>query len=83
MYSYPNSLFDESDKNFEIGTQYDERGDQLQLVMLIMALGLALAAWGSLLGAEGRMRSVFSFFGVAAFISGIYIYLFLIPVVSL
>lgn len=81
MYAYPNSLFDESDTNFEIGSQYDEKGDQLQLVMLIMALGLALAAWGSLLGAESNMRILFSLFGLISFLTGIYVYLFMVPAV--
>ncbi len=81
MYSYPNSLFDESDTNFEIGSQYDEKGDQLQLVMLIMALGLALAAWGSLLGAESKMRIMFSLFGLIAFLSALYIYIVMVPAV--
>ena len=81
MYSTPNSLFDESDTNFEIGSQYDEKGDQLQLVMLIMALGLALAAWGSLLGAESKMRTMFSLFGLIAFLAALYIYIFMVPTV--
>lgn len=81
MYAYPNSLFDESDTNFGIGSQYDEKGDQLQLVMLIMALGLALAAWGSLLNAESNMRAMFSFFGLIAFLAALYIYIFMVPAV--
>lgn len=81
MHAYPDSLFDQSDTNFELGSEYDERGDQLQLVMLIMALGLALAAWGSLLGAESNMRLMFSLFGLLAFLAGIYVYLVMVPVV--
>lgn len=82
MYAFPNSLFDESDANFDLGSQYDERGDQLQLVMLIMALGLALAAWGSLLAAESNMRILFSLFGFIAFIAGLFVYFFMVPVVG-
>jgi hypothetical protein len=81
MYATANGLFDDSDTNFGIGSQYDEKGDQLQLVMLIMALGLALAAWGSLLGAESKMRTMFSLFGLIAFIAALYIYIFLVPTV--
>lgn len=81
MYEYPNSLFDESDTNFEIGSQWDERGDQLQLVMLIMALGLALAAWGSLLPAESNMRKAFAFFGLLALLAGLITYFLLVPTV--
>ena len=82
MYAYPSELFDESDTNFEIGSQYDERGDQLQLVMLIMALGLAFAAWASLLGAESNMRLLFAFFGVITFAAGLFIYLVQVPTVG-
>lgn len=81
MYATASELFDESDTNFGIGSQYDEKGDQLQLVMLIMALGLALAAWGSLLNAESSMRILFSLFGLISFLAGIYVYLFMVPAV--
>ncbi len=82
MYADATALWDESDANFALATQWDERGDQLQLVMLVMALGLAFAAWGSLLGAETNMRKLFSFLSVITFIAGLYIYLFLVPVVT-
>ncbi|MBI3152451.1 MAG: hypothetical protein HYZ21_09975, partial [Chloroflexi bacterium] len=72
----------DSDTNFELGSQYDEKGDQLQLVMLIMALGLALAAWGSLLGAESNMRILFSLFGLITFIAGLIVYFFMVPVIA-
>ena len=75
MYTEALELWDESDTNFSLATQWDERGDQLQLVMLIMALGLALAAWASLLGAESNMRLLFSLFGMLSFIAGLFIYL--------
>lgn len=81
MYATASALFDESDTNFGIGSQYDEKGDQLQLVMLIMALGLALAAWGSLLGAESKMRAMFSLFGLIAFLAALFIYFFMVPAV--
>jgi hypothetical protein len=81
MHAEAAGLWDESDTNFEIGAQWDERGDQLQLVMLIMALGLALSAWASLLHAESKMRLLFSIFGLITFIVGIYIYIFQVPTV--
>ena len=82
MYADATSLWDESDTNFSLATQWDERGDQLQLVMLIMALGLALAAWSSLLGAESNMRTLFSLFGLLSFIAGLFIYLTMVPSVG-
>ncbi|MBL8062287.1 MAG: hypothetical protein JNK32_04665 [Anaerolineales bacterium] len=79
MYLDATSLWDESDTNFELASQYDERGDQLQLVMLIMALGLAFVAWGSLLGAESNMRTMFSLFGLIALITGLAVFFFMVP----
>jgi len=82
MYKIPSELFDESDVNFDLGSKWDERGDQLQLVMLIMALGLALSAWASLLNAESNMRLAFSLFGIITFLVGLFIYIFQVPVVG-
>ncbi len=73
--------WDDSDINFDLGSQFDERGDQLQLVMLIMTLGLVLAAWGALLGAESNMRKVFSLFGLLALIAGLVTYIVVVPTV--
>lgn len=81
MYAIPAELFDESDYNFEIGSQWDERGDQLQLVMLIMALGLAFAAWASLMSVESNMRYLFALLGVIALVAGIVAYITLVPTV--
>jgi hypothetical protein len=82
MHADATQFWDESDANFALATQWDERGDQLQLVMLIMALGLALSAWASLLGAESNMRLLFALFGIITFIAGFFIYLFQVPVVA-
>lgn len=73
--------WDDSDYNFDLGSQWDERGDQLQLVMLIMALGLALTAWASLLHAESKMRGFFALLGLIALIAGLTIYFVMVPVV--
>jgi hypothetical protein len=82
MYADATALWDESDTNFDLASQWDERGDQLQLVMLIMALGLAFAAWASLLGAESNMRLLFSALGLISFIAGVLIYVLLVPTVA-
>ena len=82
MYSLPDDLFDESDVNFDLGAQWDERGDILQLVMMVMALGLAFAAWASLLGAESNMRLLFSFLGLITFAAGLFIYITMVPTVG-
>lgn len=82
MYADATSLWDESDTNFDLASQYDERGDQLQLVMLITALGLAFVAWASLLGAESNMRVFFAILGAIALAAGIVAYLTLVPSVA-
>ena len=49
--------------------------------MLIMALGLAFAAWASLLKEESNMRFLFSAFAILTLIAGITTYLG-VPVVA-
>ncbi|MBK9208401.1 MAG: hypothetical protein IPL71_08905 [Anaerolineales bacterium] len=49
--------------------------------MLIMALGLALSAWASLLSADSNMRLAFSLFGIIAFAAALFIYIFQVPAV--
>lgn len=82
LYADANALWEESDANFDLGSQWDERGDQLQLVTLIMTLGLVFAAWGSLLGAESKTRVLFSVLGLVTFIAGLIIYIVQVPVVA-
>ena len=82
MYADAYAYWDSSDTNFEVASQFDERGDQLQLVMLISALGLAFVAWASLLGAESNMRLLFSIFGSVSLIAGIIIFFVLVPSVA-
>ncbi len=75
------AYWDDADYNFDLGSQWDERGDQLQLVMLIMALGLALTAWASLLHAESKMRGFFALLGLVALIAGLAIYFVMVSTV--
>jgi hypothetical protein len=80
MYAESYAYWDESDTQFETAGQYDERGDQLQLVMLLMALGLTFAAWASLLKDESNLRPMFGLFSVIMFVIGLVTYL-AVPVV--
>ena len=73
--------WDASDANYEKAGQWNERGDGLQLVMMIMALGLAFAAWASLLKEESKMRLLFAALAVITLVAGIIVYLG-IPVVA-
>jgi len=79
MYADAYTYWDSSDVNFETGSQFDERGDQLQLVMLVAALGLAFVAWASLLGAESNMRFFFSLLGTIALVAGILVFFLMVP----
>lgn len=81
MYAESDGYFEDSDVAFGVAAQWDERGDQLQLVMLVMALGLAFAAWASLMGSESNMRIFFAVFGLIAFVAGLIIYFTMVPTV--
>lgn len=82
MYALAYGYWDESDANFELAGQWDNRGDGLQLVMLVMALGLAFAAWASLLKEESNMRLVFSAFAIVTLVIGVITYLNVPTVIS-
>lgn len=75
MYADSYAYWDESDVSFDTAGQWDNRGDGLQLVVLIMALGLAFAAWASLAKEESNMRLAFAALGVVMLVLGIFFYL--------
>ncbi len=75
MYTDANAYFDESDANFAKAGEWNDRGDGLQLVLMIMALGLAFAAWASLLKEESNMRVLFALFALLTLAIGIIQYL--------
>lgn len=81
MYAEANAFWEESDANFETAGQWDNRGDGLQLVVLFMALGLAFAAWASLLNSESNLRFVFALLSIVMAIIGLVTYLG-VPVVA-
>lgn len=76
MYKDAEELFSEADRRFKLANDYNARGDRLQLVVLITAIGLAFAAWASLLDDKSNMRVIFSvmalittFVGIAAYLT--------------
>ena len=81
IYAYADEYWADADEYFDLGSQWDERGDQLQLVLLIMALGLALAAWGSLLGEESGMRKLYSLLATLTMLSGLVTYFVMVPAI--
>ena len=81
-YEIPDQYFEDSDVNFETANKWNERGDRLQLLMAILAIGLAFAAWASLNKEESNLRGFFSFLSVLALVIGSVIYLFFLPIVA-
>jgi hypothetical protein len=81
MYAEADQYFEDSDANFELGIQWDERGDQLQLVLMIMALGLAFAAWASLMKEDSNLRQFFGLFAIVTLIIGVIAYIS-VPVIA-
>ena len=81
MYATAYDYWADFDTDSEIAGQWNNRGDGLQLVMLIMALGLAFAAWASLGKEESNMRLLFSALAIITLIAGIIVYLG-VPVVA-
>ncbi len=80
IFADANQLFDRSEKSFELATAYDEKGDQLQLVVLFAALGLAFAAWASLLGEDSNLRPVFALMAILTLVIALATY-FTIPAI--
>jgi len=64
MYAEPNKLFDEAYDLFILAEKFSTRGDLMQLVALLAALGLAFAAWASLLPRESKIRLLFSLMAI-------------------
>ena len=75
MYADANAYFDDSDANFEKAGEWNNRGDRLQVVLMIVALGLAFAAWASLLKEESNMRILFALFAIITLTMGIIYYI--------
>jgi hypothetical protein len=74
MYTEPQAMFDEADVLFELAEQFNGRGDALQLILMVSALGLALAAWASLLNDESYVRISFAIFSIALLIYSVILY---------
>lgn len=75
MYKTAEGMFNEADAKFSLAEQFNERGDKLQLVMLITAVGLAFAAWASLLNEKSKMRLLFAALALITTVLGLIAYL--------
>ena len=81
MQAEPQAMFDEADRLFKPAEEFNNRGDALQLILLVSALGLAFAAWASLLKDESPMRLLFAIFAIVIMVYSISLYV-AVPVVA-
>ena len=75
MYKTATDYFTDADTKFNLAESFNTRGDQLALVVLITAIGLAFAAWASLLDSTSKMRLLFSALAIITTVLGILAYL--------
>jgi hypothetical protein len=68
-------LFDTSEADFILASDWNSRGDWLQLVLTIMAIGLAFAGWASINKEESNLRAFFSLLSIITLIIGLMYYL--------
>lgn len=64
MYIYSSELFDNAFTNFDLAGMLGERESTYQLAMMIAAIGLAFAAYASLLDEKNHLRSLFAVLSV-------------------
>jgi hypothetical protein len=73
--------FNDSEAEFILASDWNERGDWLQLVLTIMAIGLAFAGWASINKEESNLRAFFSLLSIVVLVIGL-ICFFSTPVVG-
>jgi hypothetical protein len=75
MYADADNLYDEALNYFDQAQAAGERAIQMQLVVLVFAVGLALAAYASLVETGKRIRAVFAVASMLALIMGLASYM--------
>ena len=65
MYAYSDDLFDQAFDEFDKANAAEERETVFQLAMLLAAVGLAFAAYASLLDDDNKMRPLFALMSFA------------------
>ncbi len=75
MYTDAETTYDESMTAFDEANTAGNKADSLQLAVLIFAVGLALSAYGSILGDESKVRFFFAVLSVVSLVFGIVIYI--------
>ena len=74
MYADAEAQYGEAITNFEDAQVAGDKADRLQLVVLILAVGLALAAYGSMISEESKLRTFFALFSIVSLVFGLAIY---------
>ena len=75
MYAEADGLYDEASNYFDQAQAAGERAIQMQLVVLVFAVGLALAAYSSLIESGKRIRAVFAIASMLALAMGLVSYI--------
>lgn len=75
MYAYSDELFTEAFEEFDLASAASEQEAAYQLAMLIAALGLAFAAYASLLNEKNRLRILFALMSLGMLVMSIGQYL--------
>lgn len=75
MYAYSDELFNQAFEEFDKATAASEREAAYQLAMLIAAVGLAFAAYASLLDEKNRLRPLFALMSVFMLVMSVIQYL--------
>ncbi len=75
MYADASSTYDVAMTAFDDANTAGNKADSLQLVVLIYAVGLALAAYGSMLAEEANLRKFFGIMSVVALVFGSVVYI--------
>lgn len=82
MYTDAESTYDEAMTAFDDANTAGNKADSLQLAVLIYAVGLALAAYGSMLAEEANLRKFFGLLSVVALIFGTVVYIMTLVAVA-
>jgi hypothetical protein len=75
MYAYSDELFDQAFEEFDKSSAASEQEAAYQLAMLIAAVGLAFAAYASLLDEKNRLRPLFALMSVFMLVMSVAQYL--------
>ncbi len=75
MYIDAETTYEASMTAFDDANTAGNKADSLQLAVLIFAVGLALSAYGSIMGEESKIRFFFALLSVVSLIFGVVIYI--------